>query len=210
MNHKLKSLGLALVAVLAMSAVVASAAQAVPQFTASAYPATVTGSNTKGAETFTIDGSSIQCDSHFVSHSLNASSSTLIITPTYSGCEAYGFLNAAFNTGGCAYAFHATEQAAAGVYRHHTGIGCPTGKSMKIVAGTCEVEIKEQTGQTTVTTTNLSGGTLTVQSNIVMKVTVTQDGFGCPLAGTGTRNATYHGDVVYSRVGGGSISVSGS
>jgi hypothetical protein len=209
MIRNLKSLGLALVAVLAMSAVVASAAQAVPSFTASAYPATATGSNSKGSETFTLDHSTVQCDSHFVTNSLAAASSTLTVTPTYSNCEAFGF-SATVNPEGCTYVFHATEQVAAGVYNHHVDVVCPTGKSIKITAATCSAEVKAQTGKTTATTTNLGGGSVTVQPNVVVSTTVTNDGFACPLTGTGTRNATYHGDVVVSRVGGGSISVSGS
>jgi hypothetical protein len=209
MIRNLKSLGLALVAVLAMSAFVASAASAAPEFTASAYPATSTGSNTKGSEAFTLDGTSVLCDSHFASHSLAAANSTLTVTPTYSNCEAFGFLNATVNTEGCTYVFHATERVSAGVYNHHVDVVCPTGKSIKIEAGTCKAEVKAQNGRTTVKTTN-SGGSVTVQPNTSVSTTVTQDGFGCPLAGTGTRNGTYHGHVVVSRVGGGSIEVSGS
>jgi hypothetical protein len=209
MIRNLKSLGLALVAVLAMSAVVASAAQAVPSFTASAYPATATGSNAKGGEAFTLDGSTVQCDSHFQG-TLSAAGSTLTVTPKYSNCEAFGFLEATVNTEGCTYVFHATEQVAAGVYNHHVDVVCPAGKSIKITAGTCKAEVTAQNNKTTVKTTNLAGGTVTVQPNVTVSTHVTQDGFGCPLAGLGTRNAVYHGDVVVSRVGGGTVSVSGS
>jgi hypothetical protein len=215
--RNLKALGLALIAVLAMSAVVASAAQAVPQFTASVYPATATGANTKGSEAFTLDGTSVLCDSHFLVETYNttngtalhAPASTVTVTPKYSNCEAFGFLNATVNMEGCDYVFHATEQVSAGVYNHHVDVVCPTGKSIKIEAASCRAEVKPQNGRTTVKTTN-SGGAVTVQPNVTVSTTVTNDGFGCPLAGTGTRNATYHGHVTVSRVGGGSISVSGS
>jgi hypothetical protein len=210
MIRNLKSLGLALVAVLAMSAFVASAASAAPEFTASAYPATSTGSNTKGSEAFTLDGTSVLCDSHFVSNKLEAANSTLTVSPTYTNCEAFGFISADVTVEGCTYVFHATELVSAGVYNHHVDVVCPTGKSIKIEAGTCVAEVKAQTNRTTVKTTNLKDGTVTVEPNVSVSTTVTNDGFGCPLAGTGTRNATYHGDVVVSRVGGGSVSVSGS
>jgi hypothetical protein len=210
MIRKAKAGGLALLAMFVLGALTASTALAVPQYTASSYPATVTGSNTKGAETITFDGTAQLCDSHFVSGSLNAATSTLTITPTYSNCESFGFLNATFNMEGCTYVFHATEQVAADVYRHHMDVACPTGKSIKVESGTCRWEIKPQTDRTTVETTNLAGGALTLLWNVSLSITVTQDGFGCSLAGTGTRNGTYHGHVVFARVGSGSASVSGS
>ncbi|HWT91266.1 MAG TPA: hypothetical protein VN179_09130, partial [Solirubrobacterales bacterium] len=134
MIRNLKVLVLAAASVVAMSAVMASAASAVPQFTASAYPATVTGSNTKGSEVLTTEGGVVECASHFVSHSLAAASSTLTVTPTYTNCEAFG-LNATVNTEGCTYVFHATEKVSTGVYNNHVDILCPAGKSIKIVAG---------------------------------------------------------------------------
>ena len=209
MIRNLKSLGLALVAVLAMSAVVASAAQAVPSFTASAYPATGTGSNKAGSETFTTEAGTVQCDSHFEG-TLTEASSTLTITPKYSECTAFGFLNATVETEGCTYVFHATEQVSAGVYNSHVDVVCPEGKSIKIVAATCKAEVKSQNGLTTAKSTN-SGSSVTVQPNVTnIAMTVTQDGFGCPFSGTGAKTGSYHGDVLVSRVGGGSVSVSGS
>jgi len=212
MIRNLKVLGLAIAAVMAMSAMMASAASAVPQFTASAYPATVTGSNTKGNEVFTTEGGKVECDSHFVSHSLEAASSTLTVTPTYSNCEAFG-LNATVNTEGCTYVFHATEAVKINeVYNNHVDVVCPAGKSIKIVAGggLCRAEIKSQNGLTTVQTTN-SGGSVTVVPNVSsVKYTVTTDSFGCPFSGTGEKtDGKYTGHVVVSRVGGGTISVSG-
>jgi len=216
MIRNLKSLGLALVAVLAMSAVVASAAQAVPQFTASSYPVTATGSNTKGNETFTTEAGTVQCDSHFLVENtggnhegIPGATSTVTATASYSNCTAFGFLNATVNMEGCDYVFHATEQVAAGVYRHHVDVVCPAGQSIKITAATCKAEVKAQTGLTTVTTTNLETG-VTVQPNVGVSITVTQDGFGCPFSGTGVKTGTYHGDLVVEGQGGNHVFVSGS
>jgi hypothetical protein len=211
MIRNLRVLGLAFVAVLAMSAVAASAAQAVPTFTASAYPATVTGSNTIGNEVFTTEGGKVECDSHFVSSAISGPTSTLTVTPTYTGCTAFGFLNATVTTEGCTYVFHATEKVSTGVYKHHVDVVCPTGKSIKIVAATCKAEIKAQTGLTTVKTTNLAGGTVTVQPEVKnVAYTVTADGFLCPFGGTGNKtDGEYTGDVVVSRVGGGTVDVGG-
>lgn len=212
MTRNLKVLGLAVGAVLALSAVMASAAMATPVFEASEYPAQVTGQNTKGSEVFSTEAGAVECDSHFISHEVGAATSTLDVTPSYTNCEAF-FLSATVNTEECKYRFHATEKVSTGVYKHHVDVLCPAGQSIKISAGggSCKAEIKEQTGLTTVKTTNLAGGTVTVQPEVgSVAYTVTKDGLFCPFNGTGNKtDGTYTGDVVVSRVGGGTVAVSG-
>jgi hypothetical protein len=210
MSRNLKVLGLALVAVLAMSVMVASAASA-SQYTASAYPATATGANTSGKETFTTPGGTVQCDSHFQG-TLAAASSTLTVTPKYTNCVAFGFLNATVEFKGCDYLFHAGASKGGGVYDNSVDIACPAGSGpITIKAGTCEVHILAQTSLSNLVTVN-SGGTITLQWQISLNITilVTKDGFGCPFPGTGHFKASLHGDVTLPRVGGGTISVSGS
>jgi len=217
-NRTIKALGLAFIAVVAMSALSASAAQATPEFTCSTYPCTATGSSLSGAEKFTTEAGTVECDSHFLVEKYNATkeditgpTSTVTVTPTYTNCKAFGFLSATVNVEGCDYVFHATEFVSAGDYKHHVDVVCPAGQSIKIVASTCKAEVGGQTGLTTAKTTNNAGGTVTVQPEVAnISMTVTQDGFGCPFGGTGKKTGSYHGDVVISRVGGGSISVSGA
>lgn len=211
MTRIIRRLGLGLAAVVALSACVASAAQAVPTFEASAYPGTWTGSNTSLGEVIGTDGGNVECDSHFVSNATSGPTSTLTVTPTYTGCMAFGFASATVSTEGCTYLLHATEKVSTGVYKHHLDIVCPTGHSIKIAAGTCKAEIKAQTGLTTVKTTNLAAGTVTMQMEIQgLAYTVTQDGFLCAFSGTGnTTNGTYRNDVDFARVGGGTVRVSG-
>jgi hypothetical protein len=198
MLRNLKTLGLALVAVVAMSAVVASAASAVPSFTCAAYPCTVTGSNTAGNETLTTPGGTVQCDSHFQG-TATAASSTLSITPSYDpNCRAFGFFGAVHENG-CSYLFHALSQIGAGHYNHSVDVVCPAGKAIVITGGTCEVDIPAQTGLSSITTQNLANGTITVVPNISnITLNVTKDGFGCPFPGLGHYKGTYHGDVVFS------------
>jgi hypothetical protein len=198
MIRNLKSLGLALVAVLAMSAVVASAAHAVPQYTASSYSATATGANNKGGETFTTSGGTVTCDSHFQG-TLSAASSTLTVTPNYSNCEAFGFLSADVHENGCTYVFHATSKLSTDHYSSSVDIVCPAGKTMVITASACEVSVGAQNGLSSVTTQNLAGGQVTVVPNVGnITMNVTKDGFGCPFSSTGHTKGTYHGDVVIS------------
>ncbi len=86
MTRKLKVLGLALIAVLAMSSVAASAASA-QNFTASAYPATVTGSQSTTHQ-FVIGGNrTLTCDVATFALTLTASSPTATVTPKYGSTE---------------------------------------------------------------------------------------------------------------------------
>lgn len=204
MTRKLKKLGIAFVAVLAMGTVGASAAEAAPQFTCSSYPCQLTGSNTKGSEVFKTEGGAMECDSHWVSHSLGAGTSTPAFTVSTSGCEAFGYIEATINPEGCAYVIKA------GTSNYHVDISCPTGKSIKITSGSCKAEIKPQIGLTTVNPVNSGTGIILKWQLVGMAYTVTQDGFLCPFAGTGNKTGmTYSGEVTLSRVGGGSAAVSG-
>ncbi len=82
---------------------------------------------------------------------------------------------------------------------------------MKITASTCSAEVKGQTGLTTVKTTNSGSGILFTWEISKIAYTVTNDGFLCPFNGTGSKtDGQLTGQVTMSRVGGGSISVSGS
>jgi hypothetical protein len=179
-----------------------------PPFTASEYPAVVTGSNTKGSEALTTEGGKVECDSHFEG-TLPGITTTLALKPTYTNCSAFGFLAATVSPEGCTYELHSAEEVSSSTHKSLLDVVCPAGQSIKITAGTCKLEVKAQASLKTVATTNLGGGTITAQPNVTgIAYTVTQDGFGCPFAGTGNKtNATYSGDVVFSRVGGGSIDV---
>lgn len=180
------------------------------EFTTSSYPFSITGSNTKGSEVLTTEGGKQECNSHYVSHLLGEASSTMTITPTWTSCESFGFLSATVNTEECSYLFHATEEVSSGVYKHHVDISCPAGRSIKTTASSCKMEIKPQSGLTTVKSTN-TGTSITLNWEISnLAYTVTQDGFLCPFGGTGNKTgATYTGQTTFSRVGGGSVSVSG-
>jgi hypothetical protein len=210
MIRNLKSLGLALVAVLAMSAVVASAASAAIEYTSSPSPQPATGSNASGKETFTTPGGTVQCNSHFAA-SVTTGSKSLTVTPSYETCVAFGFLNANVVENNCDYVFKPATKLATDHYSHGVDVSCPAGSAIVITAGTCEVQVPAQTGLSSVTTQNVAGGAVTVVPNVgSITMNVTKDGFGCPFTGTGHTTGTYHGHVTLSPTAGGSISVSGS
>jgi len=207
MIRKFKALGVALVAVMAMSAFVASAAQAIHIDTGT-YPATVHGTGENIGEEFNTEAGQVKCKVSHYTGNVSEISSTLTVHPTYTECSAFGFLSATVSTEECNYVFHATEhEAATGTYRAHVDVTCPVGQSIKIVASTCKAEVKAQTGLTTVDITNMTGAPgsgitddLTVKATLgkgkegggngkegPVAYTVTQDGIGCPFSGTGAK-----------------------
>jgi hypothetical protein len=129
MIRNLKALGLALVAMLAMSAVVASAGQAA-NFTAAEYPATLTGEQIASEKhVFTVAGGrKVTCEGATFSGTLTSPSSTQTITPAYSACHANilgAILPATVTFNDCDYLFHVT----AGATHDWTGTAdlvCPT------------------------------------------------------------------------------------
>jgi hypothetical protein len=208
MISNLKVLGLAFIAVLAMSAIGTSAAQAAPEFTCSSYPCTATGT---GTGTFTVDQhGTVQCSVHYLLGKLAGASSTATVTTTFSDCTAFGFVGTVHKKE-CDHLLHATENVSPGVYRHHLDIVCPSGSpGFVITAGGCEIDILPQTGLTTVKTTNLAGGTVTIEHDLSnITANVTKDPIFCPMTGPGHKKATYQGDAVLAPVGVGSFSVSG-
>lgn len=185
MIRKLATLGVALCALAALSAAVASAAFAA-QYTTTA-PTTLTGESALGNNTFNTEGGKAECKAHYQAP-LNSSSSSLTVTPTYTKCRAFGFLSATVTMNGCDYLF--TEPLGSGdSYAANYDIKCPAGKVIEIVAGTCKVTIGEQGPLSSVLITNE-----TPTNDILIRFggseigyIVVSDGFGCPFSGTGAK-----------------------
>ncbi len=177
MIRNFKVMGLVVVAVLAMSAVVASAASA-SNFTASKYPTAATAASEKGNDDFKTEAGSVECKASFAVDALEGPSETATVTPTYSECQAFGFLSATVNMNGCDYVFHTNGE---------VDVECPAGKVITIVASTCEATVGTQTGLKSVALSN-SGAGISAQANVTgIAYTVTKDGFLCPFNGTGAK-----------------------
>jgi hypothetical protein len=175
MTRKFRILGVAVFAVLALSAVIASAASA-SNFTASSYPTTATGTSAKGNDVFTTEAGSVECHGHFLVDDLTEPKETVTVTPTYTECRAFGFLSATVTMNGCDYKFWTSGA---------VDLECPTGKNIVVVASTCEADIPTQTGLTSVSYAN-NGNHIDVKANVTgITYNVTKDGFGCPFNGTG-------------------------
>jgi hypothetical protein len=180
MTRKIKTLGVALVAVFALTVVMASAASAA-SFTASTYPTTATGESAIGNDVFTTEGGTVECKAHFVG-TLTAASSDLTVTPTYTNCKAFGFVEATVT--GCKYTFTAVSTTSANV-----DVVSPC----TIKAGNCHVTVKNQGPRSSVAITNNAAGDVSVQANVTaIEYNVVEDGFLCPFGGKGDKfGATY-------------------
>ncbi len=146
MNHRLKALGLTLLAAVAIGAIAASAAQA-GQFTAGNYPATVTGQNVGFHELETELGT-IECNLKLHGE-LAAASETVTLTPTYAtGCK-LGALEIHVNNNGCDFLLHAGATLAMDEVEGSLDLKCPAGNVLDFEITSmpvCHLGIPEQLG----------------------------------------------------------------
>jgi hypothetical protein len=202
MFRKLKTIGPAILAIFAMSAFLAPAAQA--QFTASSYPTTAVANSAIGNDDFKTEAGSVECAADFVG-TLTEASNTLTLEPTYTNCKAFGFTEASMNMNGCAYVFHRWS-----LLISHVTIECSGGKIL-IKAGNCEVQIGEQGPLSSISLSN-NGNHIQVAFNLAnIAYAVTKDGFLCPFGGTGNKTGgTYTQNesvTLYPITGGYQVSV---
>ena len=176
-------------AALSLTSAFATSAQGANEFIAGKYPATIHGTGNVGVFKWQAFGGSVECKNTF-DGTLTEPSTTLKLAFTSTECKAFGFLEATVTNEGCELLMHGTEFVKAGEYKAHLDFVCPAGKSLKVVAGTCEVQYKEQTGMTTVQLINDKGSSedVTFDPEVTgVKYTVLKDGFACPLSGTGEK-----------------------
>ncbi|HST68031.1 MAG TPA: hypothetical protein VLI94_00045 [Solirubrobacterales bacterium] len=223
MIRNLKSLGLAQIVVLALSAVVASAASAEGEYTAAEYPVTMTATSALGNDVFTTEGGTWECQYHYEA-TLTEASASLTAKVTTTGCKAFGFATATVTMHGCDYRYETPTALTthSGPPVTHTWtiplkIACSPGSEITIIAGNCEIRIPEQTpgGHVSIaakTNTPASPDDITAQATVTgMAYTVVKDGFLCPFAGTGEKTgATYNqkNPVTLSSTNGKSITIS--
>ena len=210
MRRNLKALGLALLAAFAMSAVVASAAQAEApaEFTAAEYPAVLTGhEEEEKAEFFEFTpGNKTECSDVTYEATLTEASTEVTVTPHYTGCTASG-VGTNFNLNGCHYKFTAGTATSSTVAHGAVHVICPPNKQIEVVVGggLCVVDIGPQTLAAGITYTNIKGGGpgtktphdyVTVDIDITGKLKYTDTDTGgifCPFAGNHT---TENGSIV--------------
>jgi hypothetical protein len=154
MIRNLKMLGLAAVAVLSMSAMLASAAQAEKgTLTAESYPTILTGTQTGALTSFVVAGGvrSVHCTNANLDATITGPTTSVTVTPTYSGCTALpGNLPVTVIMNKCHYTLELTKPGSTG---HPAGTGAATVTIVNCEAGkTIEVNIYETAAKHTAKT----------------------------------------------------------
>jgi hypothetical protein len=186
-----RKLGFAVFGVLAVAATMASAAQA-GQFTAGAYPATITGSAVGSHELKTQLGT-MQC-APTLHGELAAASSELTLTPAYGTTCGIGGKEVHVNNNGCDYRPHAGTTVEADVVAGSMDIICPTGNKMDFEITSmpvCHLTIPTQTGLGTLTYTDRTAAK-DVDLDFGLEGLTYELDFGCSVVGA-FANGTYEG-----------------
>jgi hypothetical protein len=202
MIRKLKAMGLALVAVFAMSAVVASAAQAFTFHSEAEHTLLNASQSTTHEFTAGSGFGAISCETAtFAGTAASASAATQTITPTYGNCKDSLGRTADVNTNECTYTFEVTGEAG-GVFSGNTDIACPgspieikvtnTSKEVK-----CTITVAAQENVGPVKFENVANGDVKVISEANNVKNTTSGGLlNCGVS-NGTHTAgTYTGDAI--------------
>lgn len=149
MNRKFKALGLALVAVFAMSVLLTSGAQAdegkTGEFTATEYPADIAVTPYMGPYEFTAGGYGITCNKTELKGTLGAKSKELTITPKLEDCEAHksgsGSIKVTVKMNGCHFIFTTGTKTKDDDVHGTVHLVCHPDKRIEMEAGTCTVTV---------------------------------------------------------------------
>lgn len=201
MKLNLKVLGLAVVAALALTAVVASGAQAA-EFHSETTPTNLTGTST-GNHVFNAAGAKITCkNATFTGQQTGLVTSEVTVGATYSNCS-FLFFNVNVNMHGCEYKFHSNNSVDV------VGGSC-TGITYE--GAGCKVVVPAQSGLSTVgfaTAGSGSSRTINVSPNVT-GIKYTSSGL-CPENGTNLTNGKYESgptNVVGKNTGGTQVGIS--
>jgi hypothetical protein len=187
--RNLKVFGAVVVAMLALSAVVASAAFA--SYNSESESTSLTGKSTS-SQVFKTKFGTIECSAgEFTGSQTGKTASSVRVHPSYTGCKALGF-NATVTTTGCDYIFGSTSEVAGTGFGAAAEVTCETGKKIHIVAagGLCSVDVGAQANVGNVDFMNESGAVGVASTANA----IAYEGVGgfCSGAGTG---GSYEGSV---------------
>lgn len=171
-------------------------------FDAGGFPASISTEQVGGGPVLTVEAGKVECEEVTMTGTLGEASETLALTPAFSECSAFGFLEATVNPEGCQFVLQAGAEIAANEFGGTAGISCPAGKAIKIapaVAINCEAQVGSQSGLSSmkyIDNTGSSPEDLTAQANLGgIEYTVTKDSFFCPFNGTGEKSGGQYSDT---------------
>lgn len=203
---KLTKFALAVVAMMALSALTASASSA-ELYRSTSSPMNLNGSQFPQHE-FTIVGQNVYCvGAHFNRNALATPTSELSgVVASYTSCNAFGFANATVNMGTCTYSFDTPVELTSTV-----DIICSSNANVEgnatnngdirifatVFGSECEVHIQNQWNRAFAFwhNNNPTWGDVHVDTELIfIAAEVTKDNGLCPLSGKGvTNNGTYSG-----------------
>ena len=130
----------------AIGMVTPTMAAAATNLISSTYRATLAGSLEGGkAHVFGAEGgTNSTCTTANASATLTSASTAFFLHPTFAGCTAFGFIESSIATTGCDYRYQLGEEIEADTYSAQIDLLCEAGKSVAIIASTCEVQIPTQ------------------------------------------------------------------
>jgi hypothetical protein len=183
MTRNLKALGLALVAVFALSAVAASAAYAegVSELTPQSNQHVIITGHQEKVIYKTAAGQEVTCEKITYDGTINGNTATLTLEPTYSSCHTtFPKFPTTITMNGCDYLIHGQLTKPAGTFQASTDIVCPSPGGVESTIEVhiysnvghtellCTATIKGQTGLTTITIRNTAGtpDDVTLESNL--------------------------------------------
>jgi hypothetical protein len=181
MIGKLRALGLVLATGL-VCAVAAPAAHAEGEILSEKYPTTTT---TLGSEKWVFSGLTFECSEAHKEHELTKASSAAKTTATYKGCKTQVFLNASIQMNTCSFVLNVESKLLVDLFKGSLDVSCPFGKTIALVAGTCEIQVGTQAFRQEVqysNTTDTKPKSIRVEvAAKKLRYNITKDGFGCPL-----------------------------
>lgn len=181
------TLALMLVASLGIASLASAA-----QFRAEEYPTPIAGSQTSVPVIATNSGN-IKCSSTVLTGNLAAASGTISVSPSYSGCKAFG-VPATVNTNSCQYALTSTNESAP--FTGSLEIACAKeGDAIEFSASTyCSVKLPAQKGLGAVSLENTgTGSSRSINLSLnVTGLTYIETGPSCASNGT-FANGTFTG-----------------
>jgi hypothetical protein len=191
MNRMLKALAVAIGAVIALAAFSGSVWAA--EFHSEVAHTQISGSQV-GTDVFTVNAGTVKCTEAKYSgtQTSGVTSSEIKVTPSYSGCTAFGFVNATVDVNGCPKLFTANLNPILHLICFENPI--------TVTAFNCWVKISSQTIGLGITYTNEGAGAtrdIKVSENI-SGITYTQESKSFPGCTNGTfTNGTYTGAATY-------------
>jgi len=212
--RNIKILGLALIAVLAMSAFAAATASA-NEFNAESYPTTGTGSKDgEFVDVFTTTAGTVKCTTPTYVATLSAKSTSVSAAPSYTGCTGFGF-PAEVTTTGCTYVFNI---GAGATTEGDVDLECTGSNEITVVAKSgatvkCTVHVKSQTDiGGTVKYINIGAGAtreVTLEANLsgVDYTHTAGTGVGACTSGSSTTGTLVAKGVVTGENGSGHVGV---